>query len=60
MFTIFTSWPWAKCVAGPKIVLCFPSLFICLFLVGLCVPTYRMRNNYVMYIVAMQLYFKYN
>jgi len=26
-------------------------------LVGLCIPTYHVHNNYVTYIVAMQLYF---
>ena len=30
---------------------------VCLLLVCLCVQTYHMRNNYVMYIVVMQLYF---
>ena len=38
--------------AGPKIALWFPHLFA-----GLCIPTYHhVRNNYVTYIVAMQVY----
>ena len=31
-------------LAGPKITLCFPRL---------CIRTYHMHNNYVLYIVAM-------
>jgi len=41
--------------SGPKIALDFPCLY-CIYL-GLCVPTYHMHNNYVMYIVAMRVYF---
>jgi len=34
--------------ASPKIALLFPHL-----LVGLCISTYHMCNNYVTYVVAM-------
>ena len=45
-------WP-----AGPKIA--FVSAAVCLFVCGIfgwCIP-YHMCNNYITYIVAMQLYF---
>ena len=39
--------------AGSKIALRFLYLFVCL-----CICTYHMCNNYVLYIVAMRLYFE--
>jgi len=49
MYDLFTS-------RGPKITLPFPRLYICIS-VYLCVRTYYVRDNYVMYIVAMRPYF---
>ena len=50
-----TRWPAVmKCVLA---VLRFLYVFcVCLF-VGLCVPTYYICNNYIVYIVAVQFYF---
>jgi len=46
-FTSRSAWP-----AGPKITLCFPCLSVYIFVR----PHYHVRNNYVMYIVAMRPY----
>ena len=44
-------------LAGPKITFHFPCLLVPIYL-HLCIHTYHVHNtNYVMYIVAMRLYF---
>ena len=40
-------------LAGPKITLLFPRLYICIS-VYLCVRTYHVRDNYITYVVAMR------
>jgi len=51
---VYTSWLAHKVRGwtGLKIALRFPFLLVCV-----CIPTCHVRNNYVRYIVAMQLYF---
>ena len=42
--------------AGPKITLHFPRLLVYIY-IYLCIRTYHVHNNYVMYIVAMRPYY---
>ena len=44
---------WSVQPAGPKIALRFCVCLLVCWSVGLCVPTYHMCNDYIMYIIAM-------
>ena len=43
----------AVCEASGRLVLRLLYVFCVCFLVGLCIPSYHVRNNYITYIVAM-------